>query len=106
MRIRTVISRNAEDFDEKVNTSIEEGWRIARRDVDLDPPTFYAELVKVDDEPAPDPLEALRVVRDFCEEMPTDKCLGKCPLSHWCAMYCPEEGMSPADWMIPEEVAR
>lgn len=105
MKIKTIRHARTDYFDEAVNEAFDEGWRLIRRDVLQTPSnvTFYAELVKVDEAPAPDPLEALRVVRAFCEEMPTEKCLGKCPLTPWCAMYCPEDGMSPADWVIPDE---
>lgn len=106
MKIKTIRSAKADIFDICVNDALDEGWRLSRREViqtamDV---SYYAELVKVDEVPAPDPLEALRVVRDFCEEMPTEKCLGKCPLTPWCAMYCADDNMSPADWEIPEEV--
>ena len=107
MMIQTILSHNAAEFDERVNAAFEDGWHLAKREMlrdGLSGSVFYAELVKVDDAPAPDPLEALRVVRDFCEEMPTEKCMDKCPLSHWCAMYYPDDGISPATWVVPEEV--
>lgn len=105
MKIKTVWSHSAILFDDQVNNAFDDGWRLVKREMIRDTvgTTFYAELVKVDEAPAPDPLEALRTVRDFCEEMPTEKCLGKCPLTPWCAMYCSEDGMSPADWVIPDE---
>lgn len=114
MKIKTIRWKldYAERFDEEVNEALEDGYRLMQRSFipgfRLDGGSYlhnmlYAELVKVDEAPAPDPFEALRVVRDFCEEMPTEKCLGKCPLTPWCAMYCPQDGMAPADWVIPDE---
>jgi hypothetical protein len=105
MKIKTIAESGPLNFDRRVNEAFDDGWRLAKREAirDASGTTFYAELVKVDEAPAPDPLEALRVVRDFCEEMPTEKCLGKCPLTPWCAMYCPQDGMAPADWVIPDE---
>jgi hypothetical protein len=103
MKIKTIRSASTDIFDICVNDAMDEGWRLSRREI-LSDHTLYAELVKVDEAPAPDPLEALRVVRDFCEEMPTEKCLGKCPLTPWCAMYAASD-ISPADWEIPEEDA-
>lgn len=107
MKIQTILSHNAAEFDERVNAAFEDDWHLAKREMLRDGfsgSVFYAELVKVDEAPAPDPLEALRVVRDFCEGMPAEKCLGKCPLTPWCAMYCADDDLSPADWVIPEEV--
>lgn len=109
MKIKTIVSPTTVDFDARCNEAFDDGWRLAKRDILM--PTkaveaayYYAELVKVDEAPAPDPLEALRVVRDFCEEMPREKCLGACPLTPWCAMYCADDDLSPADWVVPEEV--
>lgn len=115
MKIKTIWEhlRNWETFDSAVNAAMEEGWNLVKRErqpaVSENAGTIlYAELVKLDPVPEPeqpDPLEALRNIRDFCEAMPTEKCLTPgCPLSPWCHNYT-EDGISPSDWLVPGEEA-
>lgn len=117
MKIMTVWDASNVHFDEKVNQLLEEGWILGKREVipdtrDLDNSVFYAELVLLDpapevDEPQPadllkamDAIEALYVVREFCE---SNHCDG-CRLHDFCTRHLPNnEG--PADWELPGEEA-
>lgn len=105
MKIMTIVHDNPQEFDSQVNLLLDRGYILGRRGpekVGEKAVKLYAEMILPDQPEQPDPLEALRIVRDFCEEMPTEKCLGECPMTPWCAMYAPGD-ISPADWMIPDE---
>lgn len=113
MKIKTVWDSGKSAFDNKVNDLLANGWQLTRREVlvdrhDMSGSVFYAELVQLDPLPEPEqggPVEALRNIRDYCEAMPTEKCLTPdCPLSPWCHVFT-EDGISPADWRIPGEEA-
>lgn len=112
MKIKTVVSSSPDDFDNQVNQLLEEGYMLGARDLVQTPAGtkdyFHAQLVLLDPVPEPeqpDPLEALRNIRDFCEAVPTEKCLTPdCPLSPWCHNYT-EDGISPSDWLVPGEEA-
>lgn len=114
MKIKTII-RNfdwIEEFDQLVNEALAEGWRLVKREVlpsgvsqISNRRLLYAELVRLDPEPAPeaqplDPVEALRTVQEFCD---SNKC-ESCRLHDFCTRHLAyNEG--PADWDLPEEVA-
>lgn len=117
MKIKTIWTTYPATFDDQVNAALEEGWRLVRREVLQDPhcmddSALYAELVLPDPEPEPepeplhpDPVDALRTVRDFCAGMSLEKCLTTgCPLSPWCHIFT-EDGISPSDWKLPEKGA-
>lgn len=115
MKIKT-ITRNfdwVDEFDTLVNTALEEGWHLMKREVlpgvagvTSSRRLLYAELVQMDPvepETKPEaeplgPVEALRVVRKFCDTVV--KC-GTCPLYDWCCRL--RKGGDPTDWELPGE---
>lgn len=112
MKIKTIARNfdNVDDFDNKVNAAMDEGWQLSRRTV-LSATTetrprrlLYAELVMLDPEPEPeatDPLDLLRQVNAFCLSQPIEDCHAhKCPLATWCDQL--REGNDPSDWDLPE----
>lgn len=124
MKIKTIAKKintvGVKEFDREVNDALAEGWILGKRGtlpgIDLGScffsPSLYAELAMLDpapevDEPAPldplkamDAIEALYVVREFCD---SNKCEG-CQLFDFCARHLPNnEG--PADWKLPGEEA-
>lgn len=110
MNIKTIREQRADLFDANVNFALENGWRLARRDIVPCPANpyntlFFAELVKLDpvEEPAPmSYTEALRVIRDTCRDA-ADCSKDGCPIWAWCDKYIPNDiPASPNDWDIPE----
>jgi hypothetical protein len=113
MKIKT-ICRNfdwVEEFDKLVNEAVAEGWYLTKREVipgvagvnTNSRRLLYAELVQLDPEPeseALDPIEALNVVRAFCND---NKCKG-CLLEDFCARHL-LDNEGPVDWVLPREVS-
>lgn len=115
MKIKTVILKNAVKFDQQVNRLLAEGYMLGERRVLMTSPvlTHYAQLVQLDPEPqeqpepqplddfkAMDAIEALYVVRDFCD---SNQCEG-CQLHDFCARHL-ANNEGPADWILPGEEA-
>lgn len=113
MKIKTVLSSMnfCEHFDDKVNRLMDEGWKLARRDVVVvqDKLVYYAELVKLDEAdmeeledelPAwEDAVDALRLTCGTAEECSEDGC----PMWAWCQKNL-DENNPPANWDDPEEL--
>lgn len=108
MKIKTIWNENQLQFDNVVNSAMEEGYQLVRRDVlvdhdRLDDSVFYAELILPD--PAPEafhPLDLLHQVQTFCLSQAVEDChANKCPLAAWCDQVR-EGGVDPSDWDLPE----
>ena len=110
MRIRIRQGRldECEDFVERVNADLADGWGLVRLDVlqTSDLWLCYAQLAMADDEdeveeelPAwEDAVDALRLTcgtADGCSE-------DGCPMYAWCQKNLPETN-PPANWDEPEE---
>lgn len=108
MKIKTIWTKDLDDFDNQVNETMGEGYQLTRREVlpdtkDLDLSVLYAELVKPDPEPetkpeAIDAIQALHIVKAACLAH-TDQC-EECPLWLWCLQL--GRGGDPTDWELPE----
>lgn len=124
MKIKTITEELpfSNRFDDKVNKAMDDGWRLARRDVipaGSNPDShrlLYAELVQLDPapevpegdapgapEPQPaDPFDAVRAIKAACLATSNDDCCtDRCPLYGWCVKL--RNGGDPTDWEIPEK---
>lgn len=118
MKIKTVWSSIDDPFgfDNEVNTLMEQGWQLTKREV-LDGKALcsdayqkrllYAELVLPEEpeelEPQEDqlsPLGALHVIQDACFGTNDKDCLYKCPLRPWCNQL--RDGGDPTDWDLTQ----
>ena len=104
MKIKTIVHDQPDDFDDLVNEALEEGYILEHRGTLQGTKVkvvHYARLVLLDPVPDPEqvnPIELLRMVREFCESNP---CEG-CQLAEFCARHLTnQEG--PADWNLPGE---
>lgn len=104
MEIKTIVRNclDAEVFDAEVNGYIAQGWRLVKRALLGGGGYLYAELEKVDEAPAeepvePDPLDAIRFVRDVCKTTPI--CGPTCPLYEWCEPL--PDVCAPGGWNVP-----
>ena len=113
MKIKTVYGRldEVEKFDSRVNSALDHGWKLSRREVfpTAGPFVCYAELVKLDEadmEPQePDPItweEAVWVLRETCQE--AKECGPACPAYDWCQKNIPGNNCPPCGWDSPEEL--
>ena len=98
-------------FDERVNVLLEDGWQLAKREIipgyDLGgvyfTPSFYAELVKLDEADmetleaelptCKDAVESLRFACLCAEACSEDGC----PMNAWCQKNIPD-GPPPSEW--------
>lgn len=104
MKIKTVIDKSADAFDEAVNAALEEGYVLTRRISDQ-PDGFIAEMVLLDPEPEPDPvaacdpLDLMDQLREFCDSVPRPACQDRtCPLSHYCDAMV--DGKDISEWKM------
>ena len=119
MLVKTVIV-NADypsEFDKRINAELADGWRLVKREVlpgvRLSNDTYnnrmlYAELVKMDDEPAEpepmplDPLAAARTIQAYCSTVTGEDCQGdRCSMAAFCDQI--KRGKRPDEWKLPEE---
>lgn len=107
MRIKTICSTYREKFDDQVNSLIDSGYRLLRRDVlpgihNSGRSVFYAELVKEDDrEEEIDPVAYAEAIRRYCASVPMEDChSGACPMARYCDAML--NGKTPDDWPLPE----
>ena len=108
MKIKTIWRKNPRSFDEEVNEEIEKGYQLVRREVLVDTnclgdSVFYAELIKQDPAPDPEPVEryaiqALHIVKDAC--LSHQGPCNDCPMTEWCERLA--YGGDPTDWELPE----
>lgn len=121
MQVKTVSYKLNVDgikfFDKDVNKYLSEGWRLVKGEVINGSslgngvyfsPCLYAELVQLDEpeisnklEDQLDPIEALRIVRDYCANRPVSDngvCKG-CKLEKFCSLN--EAEKTPHLWEIP-----
>lgn len=122
MKIKTITKQiNVEglaEFDQEVNAALADGWIVGKREVlpgvDLGggayfAPCYHAELVLPDPTPEPDPaamcdpLDLLRQLKNFCNDMPNTECqAGACPLAPYCDAMA--AGRAIDEWELPEVV--
>lgn len=109
MEIKTIIlnADYAEKFDNKVNTALADGWELVRREVIIAQTEkqctgLYAELAKLpepEEAPAPSWCDALRTIRDECENAAECSATG-CAMHAWCQEYL---SICPTRWTWDEE---
>ena len=107
MKIKTVVSRYADEFDKEVNAAMEEGWNLTLRKLsrtlsDESVDYLYAELVMPDPVRAPTaPWKAIRAIKEFCDGIDIHDCMeDRCPLHNWCDQL--KRGEDPTGWVLPE----
>lgn len=117
MKIKTVwrLIDESFQFDEIVNSYLDKGWRLAKREV-LDGKALsdnryqrrmlYAELV-LPDEPEEQelqvpltPLDALQFIQNTCTATSDKDCQFACPLRPWCNQL--RDGGDPTDWDLSQ----
>lgn len=114
MEIKTVCVAvgQAKEFDRQVNEALAEGFRLVKRELlpFAEGPSryveraYYAELVKLDEPPAPKPWEeAVKTLHDTCEA--AGGCGEACPMFEWCENNLPGESIPPNSWDLPTEPA-
>lgn len=107
MKIKTIWDTRTTEFDDTVNTLIDSGYRLLRREVVpcvncLDESVFYAELLKDDDrEEEIDPVACAEAIRRYCASVSTEDChSGTCPMARYCDAIL--NGKTPDEWPLPE----
>lgn len=111
MKIKTVYGRldEGEKFDSRVNSALDHGWKLSRREVfpTAGPFVCYAELVKLDEADMEtqeaEPItweEAVEVLRETCET--AKECGTACPAFAWCQKNIPGNNVPPCGWGDPE----
>lgn len=108
MKIKTIVDDDPREFDAQVNAALAEGYMLGHRGTLQGTKVtvgHYAQLVLLDPAPGlPDPLGAVRAIREMCESTSLADCTGgKCPLEEWCQQLA--SAGDPTDWVLPEEEA-
>ena len=112
MKIKTVYGRldEVEKFDSRVNSALDHGWKLSRREVfpTAGPFVCYAELVKLDEADMEtleaEPVtwqEAVDVLRETCREA-EDCTKDGCPAFDWCQKNVKDDAPF-INWSEPAE---
>lgn len=98
--IKTIWSAKASEFDDMVNDSIKEGWKLKVRGTRelVGVGGFYAELDKPDEVDATGIGEALRTIKTVCADR--ESC-NDCPIEAYLGA-CPCDANEPASWMLDD----
>lgn len=100
--IKTIWCPDINQFDDMVNATTREGYKLKVRDIrELAPGQrgFYAELEKQDEVDSVKAIEAMRVIMMACKNQAS---CNDCPLVAFLG-DCPCEFGEPESWVLPEE---
>ena len=109
MKIQTVMGPSISKFDEMVNSLLDRGWKLARREVLTQgaPAMLYAEMVMLDEADMEEQEVELPTVQAAVEAL-RFTCVSAlscsedgCPMNAWCQKNIPD-GPPPSEWSVPE----